>query len=287
MNKWWFALGGGVLEFHINNPGVGLVFLVQAPFTPGLQKAVPFGGVRSGNIFTIYLNGVAVGSQTNIISRPESKCPVDHRRRRGVLFLMANWTKYPSTTVPCLPAKSQLSTTPAARASADRPASRRPAAVVVNGFVVGATITDGGYGYTNTPTVRIIGGGGSGAQAVAVVSNGVVTAVNVLDAGFRLHQRAVGRHRTAVYSQSGLEHRAHVLPCPFPISPLAAFINCSSRWRGIGQTSQSASRPRMPSTRRWSREWRAAEITGWRSIRFRPRRSPQHRWSMGLSSARR
>jgi len=56
-------------------------------------------------------------------------------------------------------------------------------ASVVDGFVVSATITDGGYGYTNTPTVRIIGGGGSGAEAVAVVTNGAVTAVNVLDAG--------------------------------------------------------------------------------------------------------
>ncbi|MGD1085049.1 MAG: LamG domain-containing protein, partial [Verrucomicrobiota bacterium] len=55
---------------------------------------------------------------------------------------------------------------------------------VINGFVVGATITDGGSGYTNTPTVRIIGnGGGSGAQAVAVVSNGVVIAIDVQDAG--------------------------------------------------------------------------------------------------------
>ena len=56
-------------------------------------------------------------------------------------------------------------------------------AVVVNDFFVGATITDAGYGYTNTPTVRIIGGGGSGAQAAAVVSNGVVIAINVLAAG--------------------------------------------------------------------------------------------------------
>jgi hypothetical protein len=54
---------------------------------------------------------------------------------------------------------------------------------VVNGFVIAATITDGGWGYTNTPGVRIIGGGGSGAQAVAVVSNGVAIAINVLDAG--------------------------------------------------------------------------------------------------------
>lgn len=52
-----------------------------------------------------------------------------------------------------------------------------------NDFVVGANMTDNGYGYTNTPAVRIIGGGGSGAQALAVVSNGMVVAVNVLAAG--------------------------------------------------------------------------------------------------------
>jgi hypothetical protein len=50
-------------------------------------------------------------------------------------------------------------------------------------FIVGVNITDNGGGYTNTPLVRFIGGGGSGAQAVAVVSNGVVVAVNVIDAG--------------------------------------------------------------------------------------------------------
>ena len=54
---------------------------------------------------------------------------------------------------------------------------------VTGGFVVAATVTDGGCGYTNIPQVRFIGGGGSGALAVAVVSNGVVTAINVLDAG--------------------------------------------------------------------------------------------------------
>jgi hypothetical protein len=56
-------------------------------------------------------------------------------------------------------------------------------AIVSHGFVVAANITDGGYGYTNTPVVKIFGGGGSGAQAVAVVSNGVVIAVNFLNAG--------------------------------------------------------------------------------------------------------
>lgn len=63
------------------------------------------------------------------------------------------------------------------------PRAATASAVVTNGFVIAATITDGGYGYTNTPTVRIVGGGGSGAQAVAVVGNGVVTSITVINAG--------------------------------------------------------------------------------------------------------
>lgn len=58
-------------------------------------------------------------------------------------------------------------------------------ATVVNGFVVGATITDAGCGYANAapPVVSIEGGGGSGAAATATVSNGVVAAVNIVSAG--------------------------------------------------------------------------------------------------------
>jgi hypothetical protein len=56
-------------------------------------------------------------------------------------------------------------------------------ATVVNGFVVGATVTDGGCGYTNAPVVSFIGGGGSGAAASAVLSNGVVVSITITDAG--------------------------------------------------------------------------------------------------------
>jgi hypothetical protein len=56
-------------------------------------------------------------------------------------------------------------------------------AILTNGFIVGANISYGGHGYTNIPTVRFIGGGGSGAQAEAVVSNGVVIAIDFLGAG--------------------------------------------------------------------------------------------------------
>jgi hypothetical protein len=54
---------------------------------------------------------------------------------------------------------------------------------VVDGFVVEATVTDGGCGYTNAPEVLIQGGGGTGATATAVVSNGMVVGLTITDAG--------------------------------------------------------------------------------------------------------
>ncbi len=55
---------------------------------------------------------------------------------------------------------------------------------MTNEVVIGVNIIDGGYGYTNTPLVRFIGGGGSGAGAYAVVSNGVITSIIVTNAGY-------------------------------------------------------------------------------------------------------
>ncbi|HEU0010739.1 MAG TPA: hypothetical protein VFT34_13055 [Verrucomicrobiae bacterium] len=56
-------------------------------------------------------------------------------------------------------------------------------AQVVNGFVVGASVTDSGCGYTNTPMVVIRGGGGTNATATAVLTNGNVAAINIMNAG--------------------------------------------------------------------------------------------------------
>jgi len=56
-------------------------------------------------------------------------------------------------------------------------------ATLDHGFVVAATITDGACGYINTPSVLIVGGGGTGATATAIVSNGVVVGINITDAG--------------------------------------------------------------------------------------------------------
>ena len=64
---------------------------------------------------------------------------------------------------------------------AQRTATATP--TVANGFVIAITVTDGGSGYTNAPTVTISGGGGSGAIAVATVSNGAVDKIIVQNAG--------------------------------------------------------------------------------------------------------
>ena len=68
----------------------------------------------------------------------------------------------------------------------ESPSPRNAAGVATlsNGFVTGVSIADTGYAYTNTPLVRLIGGGGSGALAFATVSNGIVTGITVTNAGY-------------------------------------------------------------------------------------------------------
>ena len=56
-------------------------------------------------------------------------------------------------------------------------------AQMLNGFVYGSIVTNGGSGYTTLPQVQFIGGGGSGASGTATVSNGQVTAITMTNAG--------------------------------------------------------------------------------------------------------
>ena len=55
-------------------------------------------------------------------------------------------------------------------------------ATVVSGFVVGATVTNGGSGYTAPPAVTITGNG-TGAAATAAVADGAVTEITITNAG--------------------------------------------------------------------------------------------------------
>lgn len=55
--------------------------------------------------------------------------------------------------------------------------------VIVNGFLVGATITDAGCGYVDAPVILVRGPDGQGASATAVVKNGAVSEILINNAG--------------------------------------------------------------------------------------------------------
>ena len=50
-------------------------------------------------------------------------------------------------------------------------------------YVSSITLTNGGTGYNNVPTISIEGGGGSGATAVATVYSGQVKTITITNPG--------------------------------------------------------------------------------------------------------
>lgn len=58
----------------------------------------------------------------------------------------------------------------------------RAVAELVNGFLVGVTIKDGGQGFNEPPQVEILGNG-TGAKALATIAHGRITGIVVTDAG--------------------------------------------------------------------------------------------------------
>jgi len=79
LNKWSFQLGEEKLAFHINGPApypVNGYFLAQADFSPTLYQWYHLSVTRSGNIYTIYINGISAGSETNDVVIPNPNAPL-------------------------------------------------------------------------------------------------------------------------------------------------------------------------------------------------------------------
>ena len=85
-NKWFFALAGGVLNFHINDPVNGPVFLLNTGFTPDLNTWYHLAVTRSGNTYTVYVNGVAAGWDTCARTIPGSGAPLMIGQAEGFYF---------------------------------------------------------------------------------------------------------------------------------------------------------------------------------------------------------
>jgi uncharacterized repeat protein (TIGR01451 family) len=75
-NKWFFAIGGGNLEFHINSPTLGPQFFPLVPFSPTVGQWYHLAITRSGSTYTIYIDGVPSGSATNTNAIPTANAPL-------------------------------------------------------------------------------------------------------------------------------------------------------------------------------------------------------------------
>jgi len=73
-NKWFFAVGGGYLYFHINSPTLGPQFFPLVPFSPTVGQWYHLAVVRTGSTYTVFINGVASGTATNanVIADPNA-----------------------------------------------------------------------------------------------------------------------------------------------------------------------------------------------------------------------
>ncbi|MBI4660500.1 MAG: LamG domain-containing protein [Verrucomicrobia bacterium] len=90
VNKWFFSLGGGSLCFLVNSPSENVtMFLVRAPFAPTLNQWYHLVLVRGGNVFTVYRDGVVIGTETAAVSVPNAKAPLTIGQAEGGVFLNA------------------------------------------------------------------------------------------------------------------------------------------------------------------------------------------------------
>ncbi len=64
-SKWFFALGGGFLNFHINSPALGPQFFPRAAFSPTINQWYHLAITRANNNYTIYINGNPAASAVN------------------------------------------------------------------------------------------------------------------------------------------------------------------------------------------------------------------------------
>lgn len=74
--KWAFALGGDLLHFVVCAPPIATGFFSQVLFIPSIGEWYHLAVTRSGNTFSIYINGVPMGSEENDIVIPNPDAPL-------------------------------------------------------------------------------------------------------------------------------------------------------------------------------------------------------------------
>ncbi len=88
-NKWIFALGGGVLELIVYNTAQPPpnYFLVQAPFAPVVGQWYHLAVTKTGTLYTIYVNGNAVGSEVSTAPIGAATAPLTIGQAEGLGYM--------------------------------------------------------------------------------------------------------------------------------------------------------------------------------------------------------
>ncbi|HTQ50900.1 MAG TPA: LamG domain-containing protein [Candidatus Acidoferrales bacterium] len=198
-NQIGIAIGMGFDNGSTGN-GYSLGIAEPVAMTPGNQMFSLFGGLgqvpggyhftdtnqwyqavmlRSSGVLKFYLNGV----QTPNTSTSTPLTPAAFRIGSNIGLRFFNGVIDDVRIYNRALSSNEVASLYAYESGICTPYAAQATTLVVNGFVVGATITDFGCGYTNTPQVRILNGGDGGAQAASVVSNGFVVAINITNPG--------------------------------------------------------------------------------------------------------
>lgn len=83
--KWFFALGGGFLNFHINGPSLGAKFYPLAPFSPQLGRWYHLAVSRASNLYTIYIDGEPIASavESSVVPNPAASLTIGQAESLG------------------------------------------------------------------------------------------------------------------------------------------------------------------------------------------------------------
>lgn len=84
-NKWFFAAASGVLDFT-SYPSSG-VFLAQSPFSPVPGQWYHLAMTKAGTTYTIYVNGVEVGSQVETSPISDAIAPLTIGQAENIGFM--------------------------------------------------------------------------------------------------------------------------------------------------------------------------------------------------------
>ena len=137
--------------------------------------------VKSGSEVNVYLNGLAYYNALHTRSFDGSSSPF-------IIGYHGAWNRYFTGKIDDVRIYSRsLSAEDVAllyqQESYEGPRAAAAQSSITAGYLTGVTIADSGAGYTTSPTVRVVGGGGSGAKVVAILHLGGVASLVITNAG--------------------------------------------------------------------------------------------------------